>query len=1019
MPLNPEQMKAVEHNGGVLLKAGAGSGKTTVLIEHILYLTQNKLNDLSHFPIEEHGSELKKFFSEIVMMTFTNKAAGELSIRLNKKFKAKLEEDNSWQLAIDNLNYMSVGTIHGFCYKLIKNGHFPQINPEVGIIDETQFKSHMEQLFLNWLELQESSDVIELIRSQPKNVLKAVTTIFEDPGLRLQWKKGITEESFEKVIKDIYDLSDANGLFDNKVQSEHPALSGKAKEFFINWNEFKLEPPKDEQSYKAFAQFFESFPRLPQKRGKIKETPEISEYIDKLKEFKEIFYKDNMESFVEYFQSKDIVSSWYKKLEELFDFIENHYDEVEGFTFSDLEYYVLDGLSDPKVTSAISDTYRYFIIDEFQDTSYVQFDIISKLIQNDFNRLFCVGDEKQAIYGFRGGELGVFWDCEKKVPQTLMMTNNYRSLPEVVRFNNHLFDHLFKLGLGYEGVDKHSVEVVHQRIDPNLTFDEKGEMTCLNRAVEMEEIPREKLKTAEKNYLEANSIIDILKKEEKQTAILYKNLGPSAALIDRLLEEGMSFTAQIKIPYLEEPIIGLFYHILEGKFNKSEKSDEFRLLVLNSYLKILEINKKIAQPEVDNLFAEIKTYGVKWAFNRFLFDLGIANSNFKNNINYLHNLIDTSIDLEEVFIKLQRSEVKFTSHLQFGDSPENIIIMTAHASKGLEFPHVILGGIHHNQSRSQGKPIIGKFPGSFKWYKSGSSKKSLKTPKFIYEELFDKRKEFSESKRLFYVANTRAEQKITWFDYAPTKGAASEKGSWGQGLVRWKELEKQMHQTIELDEVKITDIRKTLEGVILDKPLFHRKNLGIEKRQGQNQLLVMSDLSVTRLATLSQCPRKFYLSQILKFSDEQVEQINQIMGIESNNTFTGSGSSAARGTFVHDLISQSIINGVIPREYFDDSKTKPIHWIMEQMNELNKTHELISEVGIKFSFFGHVISGIPDLVALHDSNAQVWDFKTGKPNELKDKSYWFQLMSYGLALYELGRVEKSQNIETSAELRRC
>ena len=120
---------------------------------------------------------------------------------------------------------------------------------------------------------------------------------------------------------------------------------------------------------------------------------------------------EDLENYSLYFD--EYVSVWFKNFKNLVDFTSLEYDKALGITFSDLEYIVRSGLNNKEVASKISESYEYLVVDEFQDTSYIQFEIIQKIIQDDFNRLFCVGDIKQAIYGFRGGELSVFLDCQK------------------------------------------------------------------------------------------------------------------------------------------------------------------------------------------------------------------------------------------------------------------------------------------------------------------------------------------------------------------------------------------------------------------------------------------------------------------------------------------------------------------------------------------------------------------------------------------------------------------------------
>src|SRR5690606_28836292 len=91
---------------------------------------------------------------------------------------------------------------------------------------------------------------------------------------------------------------------------------------------------------------------------------------------------------------------------------------------------------------------------------------------------------------------------------------------------------------------------------------------------------------------------------------------------------------------------------------------------------------------------------------------------------------------------------------------DRITIMTTHSSKGLQFGRVIVAGIYTNDHYMPNKELIGKIPHSFQWSDSEVSKEKFKSPYFIWENENTKRKEFHESKRLFYVACTRAEEEL-------------------------------------------------------------------------------------------------------------------------------------------------------------------------------------------------------------------------------------------------------------------
>jgi ATP-dependent helicase/nuclease subunit A len=91
----------------------------------------------------------------------------------------------------------------------------------------------------------------------------------------------------------------------------------------------------------------------------------------------------------------------------------------------------------------------------------------------------------------------------------------------------------------------------------------------------------------------------------------------------------------------------------------------------------------------------------------------------------------------------------------------------------------------------------------------------------------------------------------------------------------------------------------------------------------------------------------------------------------------------------------------------------PIEWALSHLNHLKNDFHLISEKQIKFRFFNFMISGIPDLVLLPKGNqkAQVWDFKTGRISSNNLDHYWLQLSTYAYALYELGLIDFSSEIE--------
>jgi superfamily I DNA/RNA helicase len=193
---NPEQRLAIEHNGGVLLRAGAGSGKTFVLVEHILYLTNSWIKEFKAQPSTSFEEYIRLKFSQVVMMTFTNKAAGEMSIRLAEKFEEKAltahEDQHFWILSNELLPILTVTTIDGFCRKLITLGYFPHLSTEAKIIFALERTNQVKDFVEEWFQLHSGNigqDVLDIVIREKKALLSSFTHIFSDPGLRLAWKK--------------------------------------------------------------------------------------------------------------------------------------------------------------------------------------------------------------------------------------------------------------------------------------------------------------------------------------------------------------------------------------------------------------------------------------------------------------------------------------------------------------------------------------------------------------------------------------------------------------------------------------------------------------------------------------------------------------------------------------------------------------------------------------------------------------------------------------------------------------
>jgi ATP-dependent helicase/nuclease subunit A len=1029
---NAEQLLAIEHTGGVLLKAGAGSGKTFVLVEHILYLTRNWIKESNN-----SGASFEEFirekFSQVVMMTFTKKAAGEMNIRLSDKFLglSLLENDEQkfWKIAYDALPILTVTTIDGFCRRLITAGYFPHLSTEAKIIFDAERLDQVKILFDEWFTGSRSKleqDFLEIIIREKKPLLNAMSSIFSDPGLRLAWKSFSVSETHPKklspVIKKSFDLNNLSQSLHKIQLLDLPEETSRStfEKLVATFQNTGLPVVDSVENFAIYATIMETITRLAPETGKKKTELHATakDGIDELRKWIKA-WSPLLKDYQQHYDTK--VLPWTKLCLSIFQYIDAHLDPNQGMTFGDIEYEVARGLERKDIRERVQKVYSYFIVDEFQDTSALQFKIITELIGNDFKKLFCVGDPKQAIYGFRGGELSVFQDASEMVPKVLTLANNYRSLPAVITFNNSLFRAVLPSGQDFTGNDPFSVSPEDQNIPAEVTHEKTGQVEILTRHLSLDE-DGEKYSTDEINALEAQAIaVSISEKRsefpDETCTILYRKLRPSLDLVRELIDRHIGFTAQYKIDLLDDPITGIFLLLLKRRFDSELKTRDFYpLFMIQRYLEILRIPFTLTPDDLHSFDHEVTFWGLTEAFKKFIFRLNCTNENGDINLNVIETLGRLyHQDPEDILIQLEKGEnQKAGLDFRFGKHSEKVQIMTAHASKGLEFDSVYIGGIYTNGRENADREMFGDHPGSFYWYLDLATREKQKSPFYHFESELNKYKNFSESKRLFYVAATRAKKNLLWVDFPEISDCFSvPKNSWVDGVHFWQNSTFAAECISELKQNELPEIESSSKQTVKDLPLFFYDPVGVwSKDGGVTSLGIMAELSVTRLNSLVDCPRKFYLENILKL-DSTVVPIHQARREESDEVQVI--SSSERGTLIHAQIAHGIEhNFVVPREVFDGEFHAPIEWALNQLRPLNDIYEFIAEKPLKFKFFNFMISGIPDLYLLPKDPvhpAQIWDFKTGKITQTALSHYWIQLKVYSYALYHLGLIPREKSIE--------
>ena len=183
--------------------SGAGSGKTFVIIRHLVYFIEQEIIKLKQRPYTDLNAEIRDILSSVVLMTFTKKAAGEMRSRLIEYLEYMIEKESVFRVVKDEIYSLYIGTIHGFCYRLLRQGLFAGVDPDLKIVNSEVINYRIKRIIRDWGNLygDDLPDVLrDIFYSNISDVEQAFAEIFKDAELRLLWKENLKTpaENFTK-----------------------------------------------------------------------------------------------------------------------------------------------------------------------------------------------------------------------------------------------------------------------------------------------------------------------------------------------------------------------------------------------------------------------------------------------------------------------------------------------------------------------------------------------------------------------------------------------------------------------------------------------------------------------------------------------------------------------------------------------------------------------------------------------------------------------------------------------------
>ncbi|MBP1933631.1 UvrD-helicase domain-containing protein [Ammoniphilus resinae] len=1008
----------------MLVSAGAGSGKTWVLTERYLEMLSKGYRP-----------------SQIVAITFTEKAAGEMKGRIRaavQKMALQAEdpgEKRYWEQCEQELKQSLITTIHGFCARLLRaNPVEAKLDPDFSVLDGMEGSLLIRDMFqeaVQWFLEQGGEEAQGLYQEfgQISAIVEAALTLFEKLRVYHKTTDDLWLETKEQVA----------------VQEErfHAALRHLDECIYQLKDEFELIKGGAKKPAKYFGAFEDWMFRYDQLRARLESCGAALNDQDLLSiqdllqnkwtksgpdHFKELTDHLRLELLPAWVNSivlpryLPLVRTLLSVVEQAEKLYQQEKEQRMLVDFNDLESFAAALLkNNPHVCEKWQKRVEFLLVDEFQDTNSLQKLIIDCFTgQGKQMKLFVVGDGKQSIYRFRGADVQVFYQMEQEIVheggEKVSLAMNFRTQAGVIGYINSLFsvlmqrkedDPLFytvyedleafrKLekqepqiefipaeqsgndqrnaepeGETSEEEEQHWVEKEADLIARRLKQMVEGQETLVwKKEASGEEMPVPARYGDMAILLAARSQMHVYEFTFQEYGIPYIVVGgrqfyQKQEVLDlinllRLIqnpEDEVSLLGFLRSPFVQLSDESLFWltrnSTLSRAFFKSE--DKPGQMTAKDWQKLIK-----ARHWVENWHQVSKWDGLYSLLQQVMDDTGFLLTlmagpqgeqriaNVEKFLQLVSEWVDRKgyhlYDLVQFLSRMQEEQVQEQEASVVEDQRDAVVIMSVHASKGLEFPIVCIPELRKDVLKKGSSTTSVLYqPDLGVGVKLRELEKGM-PGNGLYECLADeeKHRELQEAKRLLYVAMTRARDHLILVGSKP-KG----KTNWLQWIMEhlgWEEFEDSLTQSVidqpnwkmkvwsgeEIpDFTKVSDItgktnwqawieqgEKLDDRDLPDLPLM--EDWQEDRVDEAAKAAHLPILSASALMLYEKCPRSFYLNYIEGLYG--LDDFVQVGKKDDSNDGDGSLSSTEMGTLVHRLI-----------ECYPDGQVKDLVSVQEEL----------------------------------------------------------------------------------------
>jgi ATP-dependent exoDNAse (exonuclease V) beta subunit len=1010
-PPTPEQHAAIEAAGLVFVSAGAGTGKTSVLVERFARAIDSGID-----------------VGSILVITYTERAAAELRARI----RARLAQLGRRDLTRE-LDGAWISTIHGFCHRLLKQHPFAAgLDPRFRVLDESQAAVLRTEAF--------EAALTEFCGGGAADRLALLST-YGSVGLR-------------RMLTGVYETLRAAGRPLELSLGDAPSLDGAVERVRASAG------GADEA-----ARLVELLDRRPQPESLL----DLSGYAVRGDDDYE-----QARTALEQAALNAVAARDRELLESLLQGFERAYraakERESALDFEDLQLRARDLLRDePVIRDREQLRFRQVCVDEFQDTNRLQCELIDLIAGSE---LFFVGDEFQSIYRFRHADVEVFKERREQVGDVLSLTHNWRSRPEVLAVVNELFgatfgDEFQRLVAAGRFPDPASGPAVELLVADKASYKDgglpwrRGEAKAVARRVRElvdsgEAEPGEIVLlfaagTDAEQYEEALRELDL--PTYRATGRGYFGQQQVVDLLGYLRLLHNRYDDEALVTVLASPFVGVSNDSLVVLRRAATRRPLFTAVEKGLPEGLAERDARLLQAfrqRYDRLAALAGSVGLERLCEQIVvehdYDLAVLTQwDGRRRYANLRKLARLARSYEELRGPDVEGFVRFVSEQDAAGVKEleavaeeegagTVRLLTIHAAKGLEFKVVVVADAGRERMPTRGEEIICLPDGRF-GFKVVDPLTGKRLAAFSYEAVRNAEEAADEAERLrlYYVAMTRAiDRLIVAGSVDPDRRDPKTPIGWVLDRLDIGKLEDGEIVQGEA-RLRLSVDRFVAEPPVEDEPVPAETQLSLFDTVASAPALDVPPLpplqpvvvpaaepvrrlSYSALALFERCPYRFY-----------AERVGGLRPVDGSGRAPGQTGMAASeiGDSVHRLLERIDLGAPTP-----PSLDQVLGWYpgataeeLERIGGLVEAYcgstlaarltalgEVSSERPFAFEHDGVLFHGVLDVLHLDADRALVADFKSNvlgelSPAEVVDAEYRLQRLVYAIACFRAGADE--------------